>query len=235
MKADKKSTKQENTISINMGQKTIYLYKLNDRDNPIELAFQPRYGNITTYKWFGDGYMMLGFSEGFFVVISTHMDEIGQELFQHKYFGALKDIAFSQKEQRIAACGDSSIKVVDVGNWKSVTDSFVVDTSEASLDVLSWTNDGQILSVSTTLGNVHCYLTKVPSISTSYAKNLAYLSSLRTVTIVETVPPSTEVTIEVAIEPQFLALGPNHVLSCINIIYCVAGSWKEQSCVVLSN
>jgi WD repeat-containing protein 19 len=73
MKADKRATKQENTISLNMAKKTIYLYNLNDTDNPIELAFQPKYGNITTYRWFGDGYMMLGFSEGYFVVISTRI------------------------------------------------------------------------------------------------------------------------------------------------------------------
>ena len=34
---------QENTVSIDLGHKTIYLYNLLDRDNPIELAFQPKY------------------------------------------------------------------------------------------------------------------------------------------------------------------------------------------------
>lgn len=61
-----------------VGQKTLFLFNLNDPDNPIELAFQPRYGDIVTYKWFGDGYIMIGFSSGYLVVISTHLKEIGQ-------------------------------------------------------------------------------------------------------------------------------------------------------------
>ena len=43
----------------------------------LELAFQNRYGRIVAHEWFGDGFMMLGFSEGFLVVISTHISEIG--------------------------------------------------------------------------------------------------------------------------------------------------------------
>ncbi len=42
MKMDSKAN-EENTISIDLGHKTIYLYNLNDRENPIELAFQPKY------------------------------------------------------------------------------------------------------------------------------------------------------------------------------------------------
>jgi WD repeat-containing protein 19 len=51
MKSDKKANKQENTVSLNMGRKTIYLYNLSDRDNPIELAFQPKYGSISSYRF----------------------------------------------------------------------------------------------------------------------------------------------------------------------------------------
>ena len=54
----------ESTVSINMGGRTALLYNLNNPDNPVELAFQQRYGSIVAYRWFGDGYMMIGFSEG---------------------------------------------------------------------------------------------------------------------------------------------------------------------------
>ena len=77
---------KENTVSLIVGGKTLYLFNLYDPDNPIELAFQTRYGSIGAYHWFGDGYILLGFTAGFFVVISTHMKEIGQELFQVIYF-----------------------------------------------------------------------------------------------------------------------------------------------------
>lgn len=81
MKQDER-TSGENTVSLIVGGKTLYLFNLYDPENPIELAFQTKYGDIVAYNWFGDGYILIGFSKGFFVVISTHMKEIGQELFQ---------------------------------------------------------------------------------------------------------------------------------------------------------
>lgn len=38
-------------VSVVVGKKILFLYNLQDPDNPIELAFQPRYGTIVTYKW----------------------------------------------------------------------------------------------------------------------------------------------------------------------------------------
>ena len=57
---------------------------------------------------FGDGYILLGFSGGYLVVISTHMKEIGQELFQAKnHRDLLTDIAISTKLNKAASCGDN--------------------------------------------------------------------------------------------------------------------------------
>ena len=38
-------------VSVNIGKKTLFLFNINDPDNPIELAFQQRYGSIVAYKW----------------------------------------------------------------------------------------------------------------------------------------------------------------------------------------
>lgn len=38
-------------VSLIVAKKTLFLYNLNDPENPIELAFQNRYGHIVAYKW----------------------------------------------------------------------------------------------------------------------------------------------------------------------------------------
>ena len=38
-------------VSVNVAKKTLFLFNINDPDNPIELAFQQRYGSIVDYKW----------------------------------------------------------------------------------------------------------------------------------------------------------------------------------------
>lgn len=38
-------------VSVVVGHKTLYLYDMDNADNPVELAFQNRYGSIVTYRW----------------------------------------------------------------------------------------------------------------------------------------------------------------------------------------
>ncbi|MCP4296477.1 MAG: hypothetical protein GY786_12815 [Proteobacteria bacterium] len=59
MKTDEQTKPGETTVSLVVGKKTLYLYNINEPENPVELAFQPRYGFITSYKWFGDGYVII--------------------------------------------------------------------------------------------------------------------------------------------------------------------------------
>ena len=54
---------------------------------------------------------------------------------------------------------------------------------ERGLDRISWTDDGQLLAVSTQRGNLHVYLTKLPILGAAYQTRLAFLTSLLEVTI----------------------------------------------------
>ena len=47
MKQDERSKSGENTVSLIVGGKTLYLFNLYDPENPIELAFQAKYGEIS--------------------------------------------------------------------------------------------------------------------------------------------------------------------------------------------
>ncbi len=76
-KQDVRSSLAEGTVSLILGKKIMFLFSIDDPDNPIELAFQNKYGEIVNYQWYGDGYIMIGFSLGYLIVISTHAKEIG--------------------------------------------------------------------------------------------------------------------------------------------------------------
>lgn len=58
-----------------------------------------------SYKWYGDGYILIGFSAGFIIAISTHIKEVGEELFQVKnHKESLTDVAVCNG--LAASCGD---------------------------------------------------------------------------------------------------------------------------------
>ena len=74
----------QNCVSLILNKKQLFLLNLTDSENPILLSFQERYGFIVDYHWFGDGLIIIGFSSGVFIVVSTYYKEIGQELTQFK-------------------------------------------------------------------------------------------------------------------------------------------------------
>ncbi len=93
---------RENIVSVSMDRKTILLYNLDDPENALELAFQQRYGHIVSFRWFRDGYIMVGFSLGYLVVISTHMAEIGREQFCARFHkDSLRDIAYCPLRNKV--------------------------------------------------------------------------------------------------------------------------------------
>lgn len=121
-----------------MDKKILMLFNINDPDNRVELSFLSHYGNIVSYRWYcrrsqtdhtllaavgylplvffivlcpfryGDGYILIGFSHGYLVVISTHIREIGQELYQARnHKDSLSSVAISPVLNKAASCGDS--------------------------------------------------------------------------------------------------------------------------------
>jgi len=224
---------KENTVSINMGHQTILMYNMTDQDNPVELAFQPKYGEIATYKWFGDGYMMVGFSKGYIIAISTHMKEIGEELQSLKiHEQSLVDVAYNAGLNKLATCGDDGVRVVDMQDWKELKSEHKEFTrEEGDPERMEWTKDGQILSVATNGGYVFNFLMSIPVLSAHYQSKMVYLSSLRHVSVIDVAAEqhgnaAPVVSLEIAIEPSFLALGPEHVAVGMNN-HCFFYTWNN--------
>lgn len=144
MKLDER-TNRDNTVSILVGKRTLFLYNLDDPENPVELAFQQKYGHVSKYAWFGDGYILLGFSAGYFIAISTHMKEVGQELFQVvNHRDGLKDIALCEALRLVASSGENVVKIHDMNNLQE-TASVITLHDATGVDKIGWSSDGQVL------------------------------------------------------------------------------------------
>ncbi|XP_054993579.1 WD repeat-containing protein 19 isoform X2 [Sorex araneus] len=207
----------ENTISVLLGKKNLFLFNLNEPENPIDLEFQQRYGSIVCYSWYGNGYIMIGFSRGTFVVISTHIREIGQEVIQtcdHK--DNLTSIAISQTLNKAATCGDNCIKIHDLSELKDMYAIINLDDENKGLGTLSWTDDGQLLALSTQRGALHVFLTKLPILGDACSTRIAYLTSLLEVTVANPVEGELPVTVFVDVEPNFVAVGLFHLAVGMN-------------------
>ncbi|CAD5124243.1 DgyrCDS12539 [Dimorphilus gyrociliatus] len=229
MKLNERSATGDNTISCIVGKKSLLLLNMDDPENPVELAFQGRYGQIVEYKWYGDGYILIGFSNGFIISISTHSSEIGQELFQARnHKDQLTCLTVSYVTLKAASGGDNVVKVYEMTDMKEI--SAIINLEERP-DSINWTDDGQLLAVSTVKGNLNVYLSKLPQLGAAYQTRLAYLTSLLEVTVQDDVNQDGSQLLNVDIEPSFLGIGPFHVAVGMNNrawFYIMADSGPEK-------
>ena len=75
-----------------------------------------------------------------------------------------------------------SIKIHDLSDLKEMTAIINLD-DERSLDRMEWTDDGQLLAVTSTKGNLYVYLTSLPLLAATQQTRIAHLTSLLEVTI----------------------------------------------------
>ncbi|GMH58387.1 hypothetical protein TrST_g1003 [Triparma strigata] len=215
------SNGKQNLVSINMGGKSILLYNIYDPDNPVELSFEPDYGNVVSHKWFGVELLLIGFSRGQVVALNTKENEVAEELWSGRvHSSSLFGMAYSDSLNRGATAGDGGIKIIDMqgGEYKELKgEAISMDTSEEGRPhQIDWSPDGTILTVSTRSGYVYNFLAKMPMIHDHNGTNVAYLSSLREISVVDTVSRARPQAVPVHMEPTFTALGVGHVAVGMN-------------------
>ena len=210
----------ENTVSAIMADgKTLLLYHLESEEEPVELAFCESYGTIVAHHWFGNDFLVLGFSRGYVVVVPSA--DLGEELNSHDFHSALYGIAFSPVMNLVATIGDGGVKIIDVAAFKELESEAIYRGTNRSSEHrprdIAWSPDGSILTVSTQSGTVYNFLAKMPTTTARCGPKVAFLSSLREVTVLDVAkerPPT--LTVAVEIEPTFMAIGTEYLAVGMN-------------------
>ncbi|CAM9385562.1 unnamed protein product, partial [Hapterophycus canaliculatus] len=225
------------TVAVNLSGKSLLLFSLGDPDRPVELAFQAKYGSIMVHRPFEDNYVLLGFSEGYLVLISTRMSEIGEEQFCSRFFKeGMTDLSYSPELRQAVVAGPTSIKLVNMKTYKEISEEQIPTSAEdGGICGLAWCPDGQILTVATGAGDVFNFLARMPTVHASFGPCVAYLSSLRQVSVLDAARSGDKpLSVSVAIEPTIVGLGPAHVAVAMNdrvIFYRATRKDKSQVCV----
>lgn len=206
----KEDKDKERTISMTNNGKTLIMTVPQSKEALTELAFNKKYGNLIAFEWYGDGYLVVAFAAGNVAIVSTHTKEIGSEVSMMKsHRDALTGLCVNSTINKGAAIGDNFVRVFDLDDLQlsdQRSERYDFDAEFGALSRCAWTNDGQILTVSSRNGTVYTFLTRIPVLSASYGSYIIFLSSLRELSIRDVVTDTEVAKVEVEIEPAFAAL-----------------------------
>jgi len=188
--ARQKTTDSKNTfttISTVLNNKTILIYDVKKKSNPIELALDSDYGDIVTYQWFGDGYIAIAFSKGYISIISTHMNEIKNEIHSMQPFKfGLDDLNVCEENNRLAVAGENSIKIFNTNTWSEIVEEKIdISNMEGRIKKIQWSSNGQIIVVTTILGSIFAFNVVVNDSHTINKNLFANLISLNEICVYE--------------------------------------------------
>ena len=178
-----------------------------------------KYGNLVHHEWFDDGFIIIGFSEGWVIIVSTNEADLGEEKQSVRVHPSnLVGFSFNKALKKLATAGSDGVRISDIKNFKDSKYDFIpiADLEDGRVTDLSWSHDGQILTISTSAGNIYNFLAKMSVLSTHYKTSIAYLSSLREVSIIDVSKRHKPIDLWLKIEPSLIALGSRHLVAAIN-------------------
>jgi WD repeat-containing protein 19 len=221
------STNDDNVVSANLNGKSLLLYNImDDKEDPMELTFATtdngrtcKYGDVVGHHWFEEGLLLVGFSGGYLLSVSTNSHDLGEEKYACKFHDHnLTTFAYNPQLQRAATAGDDGVRIIDTRDFTECKMDFISsdDLENGRVISVNWTPDGQILTVGTSNGNVYNFLAKMAVLYAHYRTSVAYLSSLREIAVVDTVRRGRPIDITVRLEPSLLALGSQHLAAGMN-------------------
>lgn len=121
------------------------MYELNKpEEQPLELVFDAKYGKILDYSLFGDGYIVLGFTEGYVAHISTHLKEMKDEVQSEKIFSTtLNAICTNDILYKMAVAGENMIKIYNMLTWKELrSERIELPANCGRVTKIEWSSNG---------------------------------------------------------------------------------------------
>ena len=111
----------------------------------------------------------------------------------------------------------NSVKTYELNDMEDVKSIITID-DEKAIDSMQWTDDGQLLAMSSPSGSIHIYLTALNIIGSSFGTRLAYVSSLLDITVVSVSEDLNDavVIITTEVEPTLIGIGGFHVAVAMN-------------------
>uniref|UniRef100_A0A0R3RUL2 WD repeat-containing protein 19 n=1 Tax=Elaeophora elaphi TaxID=1147741 RepID=A0A0R3RUL2_9BILA len=214
---NEKNAKSCTMVSAILGQSTIMLAELNDDIQPVNLQCQARYGEIVTYCWYRDNFLLLAFDKGFLVCVSVIASEMGQEIYTVQDFKTyFSFMCVSEVSSKVLLTGDNQIRVRELSRLDEIIEIVEVDAKNNDLYSSAINYDGQLVAVGTHSGTLHVFLTKMPTLGAAYLNTVAILSSLNEITLFREGEKNPLATVKIELEPAGIAVGPKHIAISMN-------------------
>ena len=126
--------------------------------------------------------------------------------------------AYNPQMKRVATCGEDGVRIIDLSDFKELKADHIPreDLEDGRVTNVRWSPDGQILTVSTSSGNLYNFLAKMSVLHATYKSSIAYLSSLREISIVDAIRRSRPTEVSLRLEPAVIAVGAWHVAAGMN-------------------
>ena len=111
-----------------------------------------------------------------------------------------------------------SIKIHDLSDLKEMY-AIITLEEERSLDSISWSDDGQLLAVTSPRGSMHVYLARLPMLASACQTRIAYLTSLLELTVEDNIAQAMVLFFQLINFILFIL--PCYIMIVINIIIII--------------
>jgi hypothetical protein len=149
--------------------------------------FSSNYGKAVEFDWCGENKIIVCFSSGIVNMVSTRANELGNELSVCQVGNTpIESLNVNEEVGKIAVASQGSIRFISLTDWKEVVaDRIEITKSCGKITKIDWTRDGSILTVTTSNGYFVGFLTVIPQLYSAFETNVALLSSLTEVSVVD--------------------------------------------------